>query len=90
VGREQLSALRDILERFPVESVLWAGTPSGSRAAMTLQERLAQSEVPIHPAQTGRALDLGSGALLRDLQLVSRAVLLLEWQLTPCCRLGWI
>jgi competence protein ComEC len=80
VSREQLSSVPDILERFPVENVLRAGTPSGSKAALTLQERLAQSNTPILPAQTGQTLDLGSGAALRVLAAGKHgAVLLLEW-----------
>jgi competence protein ComEC len=81
VSREQLSAVPDILERFPVENVLWAGTPNGSKAALTLHERLARSETPIIPAQPGQVLELGSGALMRVLSVGERgAVLLLEWR----------
>ena len=81
VSREQLAAVPDILPRFPVGNVLWAGTPSGSRAALTLQERLVQSDTAIIPAQTGQTLDLGSGALLRVLSVgVRGAVLPLEWR----------
>jgi beta-lactamase superfamily II metal-dependent hydrolase len=88
---EQLSAVPDILERFPVENVLWAGTPNASQAALTLQERLSRSETPIIPVQTGQVLDLSSGALLRVLSVGERgAVLLLEWRsFHPCCRWGW-
>jgi beta-lactamase superfamily II metal-dependent hydrolase len=57
VSKEQLSAVPGILERFPVENVLWAGTPSDSRAALTLQERLSRLETPILPARTGQVLD---------------------------------
>jgi competence protein ComEC len=80
-GEEQLGALPDTLERFPPHNVLWAGPPSGSAPARALQKLFIGSGITPLPAQTGQALDLGSGARLRVLAAGKRgAVLLLEWE----------
>lgn len=80
-GDEHLSALPRTLERFPAGQVLWAGPPVGSRSARELQRSLTQAGVPITPAVTGQALDLGAGARLEVLVAGRRgAVLLLEWR----------
>jgi len=77
---EQLGALPRVLERFPADKVLWAGAQAGSTSARRLQQLLADSSVPVIPAQTGQNLDLGNGARLDILAIGQRgAVLLLEW-----------
>ncbi len=79
-GTEQVQALPRLLERFPVENVLWAGESRATRAARDLQEYLTSVRVDPETAQTGQALDLGDGAMLRVLSAgESGAVLLLEW-----------
>lgn len=75
-----LSALPDVLERFPPDRVLWAGPQHANSAARFVQRTLARLNVPPIPAERGHALDLGGGASLRALTVGHRgAVLLLEW-----------
>ena len=81
IGDDQLASLPTALERYPAEQALWAGAPLGSRSARNLQAALAQTQTPIHLAQSGQRFDLGHGAGLRVLATSRRgAVLLLEWQ----------
>ncbi len=79
-NEEQVGALPRVLERFPVQSVLWAGPVQGTYAARQLLEALNGAGIPVTGAQTGHTLDLGQGALLKVLCSGKRGgVLLLEW-----------
>lgn len=76
----QIGALPQVLDRFPPDAVLWAGSPQGTREARALQLALAQREIPVTQAQSGHALDLGDGARLQVLHSSARgAVLLLTY-----------
>lgn len=80
-GENQIGGLPANLERFPPKNVLWAGPAQGSYPARDLQTKLAKLDIPIVPAESGQALDLGQGAILRLLEVGDRgAVLLLEWE----------
>ena len=77
---EQLQALPHLVERFRLSNVLWAGPAHVSRSARALDTGLSDSGVSIVEAIPGLALDLGQGAVLRVLSVVSRgAILELEW-----------
>ncbi len=77
---EDLSALPDVLSRFPPRFVLWSGPPAGSASARRLQRLLAEEQIPVITAEAGHCLDLGDGARLDVLAVGSRgAVLLLKW-----------
>ena len=79
-AREQIDALPRTLERFPPDSVLWAGPDSPSRSADYLREAITKLEIPIILAESGHILDLGDGANLRVLSAGKRgAILLVEW-----------
>jgi len=79
-GDEQVAALPRVLERFPLDNVLWAGPPAGTYEALKLSEFLAERRIPVVQAQAGQVLDLGAGARLEVLAATRRgAVLLLEW-----------
>ncbi len=78
---EQVGALPRVLERFPPDEVLWAGSPNLTRDSRFLQAALTEADIPITTAQAGHALDLGRGAKLQVLTANPRgAILLLEWQ----------
>ena len=77
----QVAALPRIVERFPPANVLWAGQPDASPQALSLQQALVGTHIPITPAVTGQVLQLGQGAQLRVLSAGERgAVFLLAWQ----------
>jgi competence protein ComEC len=79
-GDEQIGALAETIERFPVGQVLWAGGTHGTRAARNLQTALLQAGIASTRAAAGQALDLGRGAELRVLTVNPRgAVLLLTY-----------
>ena len=79
-GETQLAALPRVLERFPVQNVLWSGPPAGGYSARLLQKSLAAQRIPVITTQKGQVLDLGSGAKLEVLAAGLRgAVLLVEW-----------
>jgi competence protein ComEC len=81
VSDNQLRALSRNLERYKPGNVLWAGSTAGSRSARFIRRGLRESGVPIELAETGQALDLGEGALLRVISVSARgAVLELEWK----------
>jgi competence protein ComEC len=78
---QQVAALPRILDRFPVENVLWAGNIDASWSSGELDRWLAASGTPVTPAYPGAALDLGAGARLEVRSVSPRgAVLLVEWQ----------
>ncbi len=77
---QEVAALPRLLDRFPVENVLWAGNPDASYSAGQVSRWLTDSQTPLTPAYTGAALDLGAGARLEVLASSSRgAVLLISW-----------
>ncbi len=77
----EVAALPTLLERIPVENVLWAGNTDASYSAGELLRRLADNATPLTPAYPGAVLDLGEGATLEVRSLSPRgAVLLVEWQ----------
>jgi competence protein ComEC len=78
---QQVAALPRILDRFPVENVLWAGNLDASWSAGELERWLADHGTPVTPAYPGAVLDLGEGARLEFRSVSPRgAVLLVEWQ----------
>jgi competence protein ComEC len=78
---EQVAALPSVLERFPVENVLWAGSLDASYSAGAVTKWLTDNATPVTLAYDGATLDLGEGATLEVLDASPRgAVLLLEWQ----------
>jgi len=78
---QQVAALPRLLDRFPVENVLWAGNLDASWSAGELDRWLAENETPVTRAYPGAALDLGAGARLEASFVSPRgAVLLVEWQ----------
>ena len=78
---QQVAALPSILERFPVENVLWAGNMDASYSAQAVTAWLADNVTPVTLAYDGAVLDLGEGARLETLTVSPRgAVLLVEWQ----------
>jgi competence protein ComEC len=78
---QQVAALPRILDRFPVENVLWAGNLDASWSAGELERWLADNETPVTPAFPGAVLDLGEGARMEFRSVSPRgAVLLVEWQ----------
>ncbi len=78
---QQVAALPRILDRFPVENVLWAGNLEASYSAGELDRWLADNATPVTRAYPGAALDLGDGARLEVRSVSPRgAVLLVEWQ----------
>ena len=75
-----IEALPRSIERFPPGSVLWAGEGNTNQAE-TLLSKLNELHIPIQPAQTGQALDLGQGATLRILATdPGGSALWLEWK----------
>jgi len=78
---QEVAALPRILDRFPVENVLWAGNLGASYSAGELDRWLADNETPVTHAYPGAVLDLGEGARLEVLSVSPRgSVLLVEWQ----------
>jgi competence protein ComEC len=78
---QQVSALPRILDRFPLENVLWAGNLDASLSARELDLWLAENRISVTPAFSNAILDLGEGARLEVLSVSPRgAVLLVEWQ----------
>jgi competence protein ComEC len=78
---QELAALPRILDRFPVENVLWSGNLEASFSAEDLDRWLTDSNTPVVPAYVGAKLDLGDGARLTVRMVSARgAVLLVEWQ----------
>jgi len=80
IDNEDLSGVPDNLERFSPTNALWAGNTYGTRAANELWSQLISQSIPTTIMQPGHALDLGSGANLKDLTIDAKgAVLYLEW-----------
>ncbi len=79
-GENQVAALPTLIERFPPDNALWAGTFTASRSARYLREALSEAQIPIIIPEAGQVLDLGGGAKLTVLA-VNRggAVFMLEW-----------
>jgi len=78
---EQVAALPRVLERYPVEHVLWSGNRQASFSSGILNEYLNIKGVPVTEAEKDQVLDLGDGATLTVLTTGPRgAVLLLEYQ----------
>ena len=78
---QQMAALPRILDRFPVENVLWAGNMDASYSAEETGRWLTANQILVTQAFSGAILDLGDGARLKVLSVSSRgAVLLVEWQ----------
>jgi competence protein ComEC len=78
---EQVAALPRVVDRFPPNTVLWAGPPNLSRSSRFLQETLTEMGVAMIQAEPGQTLDLGQGAELEVLTTGKRgALLLLTWQ----------
>ncbi len=78
---EQVGGLPRLVERDPPGGILWAGPPQGTYASRRLLEAVNELELPVTPAVSGQAVDLGQGAWLKVLYAGERgAVLLLEWR----------
>jgi competence protein ComEC len=78
---QQVAALPRILDRFPVENVLWSGNLYASYSARELNRWLINHQVPITHASAGFSLDLGEGARLEVCSVSTRgALLLVSWQ----------
>lgn len=78
---EQVGGLPYVVERFTPQQVLWAGPATADYAALTLQEKLAEGQIPVTAAQSGQVLELGGGASLEVLAVTRRgAVYLLSWE----------
>lgn len=76
----QVSALPGMLDRFPTDSILWAGNADASYSSLRLVEWAKTRQVPITYAEDGYLLDLGNGALLETLDVTPRgAVILITW-----------
>jgi competence protein ComEC len=77
---QQVAALPRILDRFPVENVLWAGNTDASYSSEQVNRWLTANATPVTPAYQGAVLDLGEGARLQVLDVSPRgAVLLVTW-----------
>ena len=78
---EQVAALPRVLERYPVDNVLWSGNRQASFSARVLNEFLISQNVLVTDAEKDQVLDLGDGATLTVLTVGGRgSVLLLEYQ----------
>jgi len=78
---EQVAALPRVLERYPVDEVLWSGNRQASFSAGVLNEYLNIKGITVTDAEKGQILDLGDSATLTVLTTGPRgAVLLLEYQ----------
>jgi len=78
---EQVAALPRVLERYPVDNVLWSGNRQASFSAGVLNEYFNIKGVPVMDAEKDQVLDIGDGATLTVLTTGPRgAVLLLEYQ----------
>jgi competence protein ComEC len=81
VQNGQLQALPSVIERYPPQQVLWAGSEQATRAVRILHEKITSLNIPLDTAQAGQMLDLGAGAYLKVLTAGQRgAILLLEWK----------
>jgi competence protein ComEC len=81
VQNGQLQALPSVIERYPPQQVLWAGSEQATRAVRILHEKITSLNIPLDTAQAGQMLDLGAGASLKVLTAGQRgAILLLEWE----------
>jgi competence protein ComEC len=79
-GDGQTTSLPQVLDRFRPANVLWAGPTHGTYGARELQAALVRAGISPVLVQSGQALDLGDGAVLRVLTVGPRgATLLLEW-----------
>jgi competence protein ComEC len=77
----EVSALPEVIDRFPPVQVLWAGKPNASREASQLRQVLVDLGVRIEPAVAGQRLDLGDGAGLEVLAAGELGgVYLLSWK----------
>jgi flavorubredoxin len=76
-GAEQVAALPRVLERFPLDNILWAGPPAGTYEALKLSEYQMERRIPVVQVQSGQALDLGAGARLEVLAATRREAVLL-------------
>lgn len=77
---DQMAALPRVLARFPAREALWIGNMEASLPAMQVDEWLTENRVPITPAISGYALDLGYGARLEVVSATARGgVLLIKW-----------
>ena len=80
IDNEDLSSLSGNVERFIPSNILWAGNNFGTRSATDLWAKSLNLGIPITHMQPGQSLDLGFGASLQVLSVITRgAVLLLEW-----------
>jgi competence protein ComEC len=78
---QEVAALPRILDRFPVENVLWAGNINASYSAGELDRWLTDHSTPVTYTTEGAVLDLGEGATLKVISLSPRgAILLVEWR----------
>jgi len=78
--QEEIRALPRAIERFPPQSVLWAGNRDTSSSATALLDSLSEAQVPVTEAVPGQVLELGGGARLQVLACgKSGGVFLLEW-----------
>ncbi|PWB50198.1 MAG: hypothetical protein C3F13_17170 [Anaerolineales bacterium] len=78
---EDLRGISGNLERFHPAQVLWSGNADATRSTNDLQAAISSLSIPILSAQSGLALDLGSGACLKVISANARgAILLLEWK----------
>jgi competence protein ComEC len=76
----QVAALPRLLPRFPPAHVLLGANEQGSFSSRAVMQWLADASVPVQEAKVGQSLDLGSGAVLKVIDLSTRgATLLVEW-----------
>ncbi len=79
-AEDEVASLPRLLPRYPPANVLLAGNAQASFSAGAVMQWLADHSVPVQRAEVGQALDLGSGARLKVLDVSTQgATLLLEW-----------
>jgi competence protein ComEC len=79
--KQHLTALPEVVERFPPSQVYWAGDPRDSRFSEELYADLQADHIPIHPITPGAVVDLGGGAHLEVLASDEEGMLLLlRWE----------
>ncbi|HSB65021.1 MAG TPA: ComEC/Rec2 family competence protein [Anaerolineales bacterium] len=80
IDEEDLAGVASNMERFTSGNVLWAGKPSGTRAAGEVWTEIGSLSIPTNMMQPGQSLDLGEGARLSAVEVNNKgAVLFLEW-----------
>jgi len=79
-NENEIASLPRVLLRYQPANVLWSGNQEASFSSRQLSGWLAQQSIPVTLTKAGQTLDLGSGAMLKVLDVSPLgSTILIEW-----------